>query len=91
MPGALRFVKAHEIVGQIVREAERLGTSFCGAAARNAAASFRRYSGRIFTIACGSMPRNSPGLPLPGGTAPDRVREAIDGAKQRLAILEVNS
>src|ERR1700730_18271351 len=81
------FRHAHEIVGQIVREAERLGKSFSALPLET----LRKYSSLFaddFYDAL-SLDAALAGPDVDGGTAPGRVREAIAAANERLAALGV--
>ncbi len=81
------FRHAHEIVGQIVREGERLGKPF-SALPLETLLKFSPLFADDFHGALNLVAALS-GPDVEGGTAPGRVREAIDAAKQRLAALEV--
>jgi argininosuccinate lyase len=81
------FRHAHEIVGQIVREGERLGKPF-SALPLETLQTFSHLFAADFYEAL-NLDAALRGPDVDGGTAPRRVREAIDAAKQRLAALEV--
>jgi argininosuccinate lyase len=81
------FRHAHEIVGQMVREGERLGEPF-SALPLETLQKFTPLFAQDFYAAL-SLDAALAGPAVDGGTAPERVREAIDAAKQRLAALEV--
>jgi len=81
------FRHAHEIVGQMVREGERLGKPF-SALPLETLQKFTPLFAEDFYAAL-SLDSALAGPAVDGGTAPERVREAIDAAKQRLAALEV--
>jgi argininosuccinate lyase len=79
------FRQAHEIVGQIVREAERLGKPFSALPLET----LRKFS-PLFGADYFDAVKLDAALAAPdvtGGTAPGRVREAIARAKERLAAL----
>ena len=80
------FRHAHEIVGQMVREGERLGKPF-SALPLETLQKFTPLFAEDFYAAL-SLDSALAGPAVDGGTAPERVREAIDAAKQRLAALE---
>jgi argininosuccinate lyase len=81
------FRQAHEIVGQVVREAERLGKPFSAMPLET----LRRFSSMFENDFYDALRLDAAlaGPDVAGGTAPERVREAIAAAKQRLAALEV--
>jgi argininosuccinate lyase len=81
------FRQAHEIVGQIVREAERAGKPFSALSLET----LRKFSPLIAPDFYDALKLDAAlaGPDVQGGTAPGRVREAITAAKQRLAALEV--
>ena len=81
------FRQAHEIVGQIVREGERAGTSFSALPLDM----LQKYSPLFAADFYDALKLDSAlaGPDVDGGTAPDRVRDAITTAKLRLAALEV--
>ena len=83
------FRQAHEIVGQIVREAEHLGKPFSGLPLET----LRKFSPLFADDFYQALTLDAAlaGPNVEGGTAPDRVRQAIADAKKRLAALEVNS
>jgi argininosuccinate lyase len=79
------FRQAHEIVGQLVREAERLGKPFSALPIET----LRKFS-PLFDAEYFDALKLDAALAAPdvtGGTAPGRVREAIAQAKERLAAL----
>jgi argininosuccinate lyase len=79
------FRQAHEIVGQIVRQAERLGKPFSALPLET----LRKFS-PLFGADYFDALKLDAALAAPdvtGGTAPGRVREAIARAKERLAAL----
>jgi argininosuccinate lyase len=79
------FRQAHEIVGRIVREAERLGKPFSTLPLET----LRKFS-PLFDADYFDALKLDAALAAPdvtGGTAPGRVREAIARAKERLATL----
>jgi argininosuccinate lyase len=79
------FRQAHEIVGQIVREAERQGKPFSALPLET----LRKFSPLFGTDYFDALKLEA-ALAAPdvlGGTAPARVREAIAHAKDRLAAL----
>ena len=80
------FRKAHEIAGQVVREAERAGVPWTELPLET----MRRFS-PLFTgdlRACLTMEAALARRDVPGGTAPTRVRQAILDAESRIARLE---
>jgi argininosuccinate lyase len=81
------FRQAHEIVGQVVREAERTGKPF-SALPLEALRRFSPMFGSDFYDAL-KLDAALAGPNVSGGTAPERVREAVAAARQRLAALEV--
>src|ERR1700747_1848926 len=81
------FRHAHEIVGQIVREGERLGKPF-SALPLDTLRKFSPLFGDDFHDAL-NLEAALSGPDVIGGTAPGRVREAIATAKERLAALKV--
>ena len=83
------FRQAHEIVGQIVREAERAGKPF-SALPLETLQKFSPLFGPDFYDAL-KLESALAGPDVEGGTAPDRVRDAIAAAKERLAALEKRS
>jgi argininosuccinate lyase len=83
------FRQAHEIVGQIVREAERAGRPF-SALPIETLQKFSPLFGLDFYDAL-KLESALAGPDVEGGTAPARVREAIATAKERLAALENRS
>ncbi len=80
------FRQAHEIVGQIVREAERTGKSF-SALPLETLKTFSPLFAPDFYDAL-KLDAALTGPDVEGGTAPVRVRSAIAAAKERLATLE---
>src|SRR5579872_6502609 len=80
------FRQAHEIVGQIVREAERAGKPF-SALPVETLQKFSPLFGLDFYDAL-KLESALAGPDVEGGTAPARVRDAIASAKARLAALE---
>jgi argininosuccinate lyase len=83
------FRQAHEIVGQIVREGERSGKSF----SKLPLETLRTFSPLFAEDFYDALKLDSAlaGPDVTGGTAPDRVREAIASARQRLSTLEEKS
>jgi argininosuccinate lyase len=81
------FRHAHEIVGQIVRDGERLGKPFSALPLET----LRKFSHLFAADFYNALNLESAlsGPVVYGGTAPARVREAIEAAKERLAALEV--
>jgi argininosuccinate lyase len=80
------FRQAHEVIGQVVREAERTGKSFSTLPLET----LRKFS-PLFAQDFYDVLKLDAALAAPdveGGTAPDRVRAAITAAKERLAALE---
>jgi argininosuccinate lyase len=78
----LPFRQAHEIVGRMVREAERAGESWTAmplAKLRNFSPLFESDLGSALTLEAALA-----SCDVPGGTAPVRVREAIAGCRARL-------
>jgi argininosuccinate lyase len=83
------FRQAHEIVGQIVREAEKAGKPF-SALPFETLQKFSPLFGADFYDAL-KLESALAGPDVIGGTAPARVRDAIAAAKERLAALEKKS
>ena len=83
------FRTAHEIVGQLVREAERSGKSFAALPLETLQKFSPLFSADFYDALKLDAALASPDVP--GGTAPARVREAIAAAKKRLAALGGNS
>ena len=83
------FRQAHEIVGQIVREAERIGKPFSALPLET----LQKFSPLFAADFYDALKLDSAlaGPDVDGGTAPERVRDAIAAAKQRLAALEESS
>jgi argininosuccinate lyase len=83
------FRQAHEIVGQIVREGERAGKSFSTLPIET----LQKFSSLFAPDFYDALKLESAlaGPDVEGGTAPDRVRDAIASAKERLAALEKKS
>lgn len=83
------FRQAHEIVGQIVREAERAGKPFSALPIET----LQKFSPLFAPDFYDALKLESAlaGPDVEGGTAPARVRDAIDAAKERLAALEKKS
>src|SRR6266852_674514 len=83
------FRQAHEIVGQIVREAERAGKSFSTLPIEM----LQKFSPLFAPDFYDALKLESAlaGPDVEGGTAPARVRDAIAAAKERLAALEKKS
>ena len=79
------FRQAHEIVGQIVREAERLGKPF-SALPLDALRKFSPLFGADYFDAL-KLEAALAAPDVTGGTAPNRVREALVLVKERLAAL----
>ena len=80
------FRQAHEIVGQIVREAEHTGKPF-SALPLETLKKFSPLFAQDFYDAL-KLDAALDGPDVEGGTAPVRVRAAIAAAKERLAALE---
>ncbi|HLJ24450.1 MAG TPA: argininosuccinate lyase [Candidatus Acidoferrales bacterium] len=80
------FRQAHEIVGQIVREAERAGKPF----SQLPVETLQKFSPLFAPDFYDALKLDSAlaGPDVEGGTAPSRVRDAIAAAKERLAALE---
>jgi argininosuccinate lyase len=83
------FRQAHEIVGQIVREGERLGKPFSALPLETLQKFSHLFAADFYETL--NLQAALRGPDVDGGTAPGRVRAAIDAAKQRLAALEVKS
>ncbi len=83
------FRMAHEIVGQLVREAERTGKSFAALPLETLQKFSPLFSADFYDALKLDAALASPDVP--GGTAPARVSEAIAAAKERLAALGGNS
>jgi argininosuccinate lyase len=83
------FRQAHEIVGQVVREAERAGRPFSALPLET----LQKYSPLFSADFYDALKLESAlaGPDVEGGTAPERVRDAIAAAKERLAALERKS
>jgi argininosuccinate lyase len=81
------FRHAHEIVGQIVREGERLSKPFSALPLETLKTFSHLFSADFYDAL--NLDAALGGPDVDGGTAPARVRAAIDAAKQRLAALEV--
>jgi len=83
------FRQAHEIVGQVVREAERTGKSFSALPLET----LRKFSPLFAQDFYDALKLDAAlaGPDVEGGTAPARVRAAISAAKARLAAVEKNS
>jgi argininosuccinate lyase len=83
------FRQAHEIVGQIVREAERAGKPFSALPIET----LQKFSSLFAPDFYDALKLESAlaGPDVEGGTAPARVRGAIAAAKERLAALEKKS
>ena len=83
------FRQAHEIVGQIVREAERAGKPFSALPLET----LQKFSPLFAPDFYDALKLESAlaGPDVEGGTAPARVRDAIAAAKERLAALEKKS
>lgn len=82
----LPFRQAHEIAGKIFREAERSGipwTDLPLEKLKTFSPLFEKDLSAALTLEAALAARA-----VPGGTAPDRVREALAAAKKRLAALE---
>jgi len=82
----LPFRKAHEIAGQVVREAERKGTPWTSLPLET----MQRFSPLFGSDlpACLTLEAALARRDVPGGTAPQRVREALAAAESRVARLE---
>jgi argininosuccinate lyase len=80
------FRQAHEIVGKIIREAERSGTPWIDLPLEKLK-TFSPLFERDLRAAL-TLDAVLAAHAVPGGTAPDRVREAVAAAKKRLAALE---
>jgi argininosuccinate lyase len=83
------FRQAHEIVGKIVREAERAGGSWSALPLGQ----LKRFSPLFEADLYAALTPEAAlaARAVHGGTAPARVREAVAAAKQRLAALEASS
>ena len=83
------FRQAHEIVGKIVREAERAGGSWSALPLEQ----LKRFSPLFEADLYAALTPEAAlaARAVYGGTAPARVREAVAAAKQRLAALEASS
>jgi argininosuccinate lyase len=83
------FRQAHEIVGHIVREAERTGNPFSTLPIET----LQKFSSLFAPDFYDALKLESAlaGPDVEGGTAPERVRDAIATAKGRLAALETRS
>jgi argininosuccinate lyase len=81
------FRQAHEIVGQIVREGERLGKPFSALPLETLRKFSPMFDADIFDAL--KLDAALASADVAGGTAPERVRKAVANAKQRLAALEV--
>jgi argininosuccinate lyase len=80
------FRRAHEIAGQVIREAERAGTPWTELPIET----MRRFS-PLFAgdlRSCLTLEAALARRDVPGGTAPARVRQALTEAEARLARLE---
>jgi argininosuccinate lyase len=78
----LPFRQAHEVIGRMIREAERMGRSWTAlslAELKNFSPLFDSDVKSALTLEAALASCN-----VPGGTAPDRVREAIAGSRARL-------
>ncbi len=85
----LPFRQAHEVVGKIVREAERAGQSWTSLPLeklRTFSPLFDESVQRALSADAALAARS-----VEGGTAPARVREAIARCRERLADLEVDA
>jgi argininosuccinate lyase len=80
------FRQAHEIVGKIVREAERAGKPFSALPLETLRKHSQLFAPDFYDAL--KLEAALAGPDVEGGTAPNRVREAIAAAKQRLAALE---
>jgi argininosuccinate lyase len=80
------FRQAHEIVGQIVREAEHTGKPFSALPLET----LKKFSPLFVQDFYDALKLDAAldGPDVEGGTAPGRVRTAITAAKERLAALE---
>jgi argininosuccinate lyase len=81
------FRQAHEIVGQIVREGERVGKPFSTLPLETLRKFSQMFDADIYDAL--KLDAALAGPDVVGGTAPGRVSEAVATAKQRLAALEV--
>ena len=83
------FRQAHEIIGQIVREAERTGKSFSTLPIET----LQKFSPLFAADFYDALKLDSAlaGPDVQGGTAPVRVRDAIAAAKLRLSAIEGKS
>jgi argininosuccinate lyase len=81
------FRHAHEIVGQMVREGERLGKPFSALPLETLHKYTPLFAEDFYDALTLDAALSGPAVD--GGTAPARVQEAIEAAKQRLAALEV--
>ena len=85
----LPFRQAHEIVGQIVREAERRGESWMAlsiAKLKTFSPLFEADLHAALSVEAALESRD-----VPGGTAPGRVREALTACRSRLAEWEAHT
>ena len=83
------FRQAHEIVGQIVREAERGGKSFAALPLETLQKFSPLFAADFYDAL--KLDAALAGPDVQGGTAPARVREAVAVANLRLATLEEKS
>ena len=81
------FRNAHEIVGQIIREAEHLGKPFSALPLDTLQKVSPLFAADFYDAL--KLDSALAGPDVEGGTAPARVRDAIAAAKVRLAALEV--
>jgi argininosuccinate lyase len=83
------FRQAHEIVGKIVREAERAGGSW----AALPLAQLKKFSPLFEADLYAALTPEAAlaARAVHGGTSPDRVREAVAAAKKRLDALEASA
>jgi len=82
----LPFRHAHEIAGQVIREAERVGSPWTELPLET----IRRFS-PLFTgdlTGCLTLEAALARRDVPGGTSPARVRQALADAEARVARME---
>jgi len=83
------FRQAHEIVGKIVREAERAGGSWSALPLAQLKKFSPLFEADLFAALTPEAALAA--RAVHGGTAPARVREAVAAARERLAALEASS
>jgi argininosuccinate lyase len=82
------FRQAHEIVGKIVREAERAGGSWSALPLEQLKKFSPLFEADLYAAL--TLEAALAARAVHGGTAPARVREAVAAAKQRLTALEAS-